>query len=179
MNDFDVRPENETETDEISDVVAAAFGRRDEADIVAALRESSAFRPALSLVADRDDEIVGHVMFTDATLDDDEERGALVLAPLAVAPDHQRSGVGSRLVRAGLDAARTAGDDLVFLHGDPNYYGQFGFTAAVPAGFENPINLPDEHFQAVSLAGDGSDEISGIPTDETIMTLTYPAPLRE
>ncbi|KZN23864.1 hypothetical protein A4G99_13560 [Haladaptatus sp. R4] len=104
MNDFSVRQEQATEIDEISDVVAAAFGRRDEADIVAALRESSEFRPALSLVAHRDDEIVGHVMFTDATLDDDEERGALVLAPLAVAPDHQRSGVGSRLVRIGLDA---------------------------------------------------------------------------
>ncbi len=171
MLDLDVRPEKTTETDEIGEVVAAAFGRRDEADIVTALRESPAFRPELSLVASHESEIVGHVMFSEVALDDHEARTALVLAPLAVAPDHQRSGVGSRLVRAGLDAARTAGDDLVFLHGSTDYYERFGFTAAVDAGFENPIDLPDEHFQVFDLSGEASEEASG--------TLTYPVPLRE
>jgi putative acetyltransferase len=170
MHEVDVGTAKRTDTAAIHDVVTAAFGRDDEATLVAALRESAAYCPELSFLSRLDGEIAGYVMFTEVSLDD-YETAALVLAPLAVSPANQRSGVGSRLVRTGLDAARSAGYELVFLHGDPDYYGRFGFTSAVDAGFENPFDMPDEAFQVRPLLEGGLDEVAG--------KLTYPVPFRE
>ncbi|GKZ12378.1 N-acetyltransferase [Haladaptatus sp. T7] len=170
MHEFDVETAGPTDTTAIRDVVTAAFERDDEAILVDALRESPAYRPDLSFVARHDGDVIGHVMFTEVALSD-RETAELVLAPLSVSPEHQRSGVGSRLVRVGLDAARDAGYELVFLHGDPDYYGRFGFTSAVDAGFENPFDMPDEAFQVYALSEDSLADVGG--------ALTYPAPFRE
>jgi putative acetyltransferase len=196
-----VRRETPADHEAIRAVVTAAFGRPDEAALVESLRESGAYRPDCSLVAvlddgdadedaedeDADDEdygaddtddgttaagdVVGHVGFSTLELDAHPDRLALVLAPLSVAPAHQRSGVGSRLVRAGLGRAAEAGAAFVFLHGDPDYYGRFGFVPAVPAGFENPLSLGDAGFQVRAVGGAELERIGG--------SLTYPAPFFE
>lgn len=171
MSEISVSAEGSTDSTAIHDVVAAAFGRNDEANLVNALRESPAYCPNLSLVAHLDGDVAGYVMFTEVTLDEAPEKEALVLAPLAVDPDHQRTGVGSRLVRVGLAKAREAGYELVVLHGDPGYYRRFGFTSAIDAGFENPFDMPDEGFQVCNLTEDVLGEVGG--------TLTYPAPFRK
>lgn len=171
MPKISVGAEENTETSKIRNVVRAAFGREDEANLVEALRESHAYRPNLSLVAHLDGDAAGHVMFSKFVLDDYPEKDALVLAPLAVSPEHQRSGVGSELVRVGLQTARESGYELVFLHGDSDYYERFGFTPAIDAGFENPFDMPDEGFLVCGLAADSLADVAG--------TLTYPTPFRE
>ncbi|WP_266077668.1 GNAT family N-acetyltransferase [Haladaptatus caseinilyticus] len=170
MPEISVSVEDSADTDAVRDVVTAAFGRNDEAELVDALRESPAYCSNPSLVAHLTGDIVGYVMFAEVTLDEAPEKEALVLAPLAVDPDHQRMGVGTRLVHVGLEKAREAGYELVFLHGDPDYYERFGFTSAVDAEFENPFDMPDESFQVCDLTEGTLDDVAG--------TLTYPAPFR-
>lgn len=99
--DLEIRRENQDDRDAISQVVAAAFGSEAEARLVEAIRASSSFVPELSLVALLDHRVVGHVMVSAATLRDGENLYRIAnLSPLAVAPDAQRRGVGSALVRA-------------------------------------------------------------------------------
>ena len=109
----------------IADVVAAAFGSADEADLVAQLRadEDAIFE----LVAEEDGAVLGHIFFSRLWADSTGLYGAL--APLAVRPDRQGAGVGASLVRAGLDCAREFGCHGLLVLGDPGYYGRFGFSA--------------------------------------------------
>jgi putative acetyltransferase len=125
-----IREEQPEDRDAVRRVEEAAFGRAEEADIVDALRGDPAW--ALSLVAIVDDELVGHLLFS---------RGdrAMTLGPLAVLPSHQRSGVGTALMREGL--ARI-GEPVVLL-GHPAYYARFGFRPAGPEGITNQWAIDD------------------------------------
>ena len=127
---IEVREERPEDRDAVRAVEVAAFGRDDEADIVDALRSDPAW--TLSLVAVAGEEIVGHLLFT---------RGdrAMTLGPLAVAPSHQRSGVGGALMREGL--ARF--DEPVVLLGHVEYYPRFGFRPAAPLGITNQWGIED------------------------------------
>lgn len=103
----------------------------------------------LSLVAEHHGEVVGHVLFTAARV---EPTGpgvtASILSPLAVDPRHQGMGVGSGLVQTGLATLDGAGVDLVFVLGDPAYYGRIGFVPATPAGLTPPHPLVPEYADA-------------------------------
>ena len=142
-----IRPEGPDDVAAIDAVVAAAFGQRDEADLVLALRADPAWLPSLSLVAVIDGQLIGHVAFTRCLVG---TQPALALAPLAVAPEHQREGVGGELVMSGLLAARSTGERLVVVLGDPSYYGRFGFEAARQRDVTGPFGDIDE-FQALRL----------------------------
>src|SRR5687768_576190 len=104
-----IRTETPSDFDAIRTVNELAFGRPNEALLVDALREAA--RPFLSLVADVDGEIAGHICFTPVEVEraDGSKVGILGLAPMAVTPDRQNQGIGSKLVEAGLDACREAG----------------------------------------------------------------------
>ena len=109
----------------IAEVVAAAFGREDEALLVARLRaEGDAM---FELVAEADEGVCGHILFSRLWADHPGLFAAL--APLAVRPQRQGSGLGSELVRSGLASAREFGCHGVLVLGDPAYYGRFGFSA--------------------------------------------------
>ncbi len=126
----------------------SAFPTADEADLVEALgREGDAI---ISLVAVRGGEIIGHVLLSRMAVSGDG-RGyrALGLAPLAVRPGARREGVGSALVRAALQRTAETGEQLVFVLGDPAYYGRFGFSLADAAPFASPYAGP--HFMALRL----------------------------
>ena len=127
-----IRDERERPEDRaaVRRVEQAAFGRADEADIVDALRGDPAW--TLSLVAEVGGELVGHLLFS---------RGdrAMTLGPLAVLPSHQRTGVGSALMREGL--ARI--DEPIVLLGHPAYYTRFGFRPAGPEGITNQWAIDD------------------------------------
>ncbi len=127
------RPEKSSDHAAIAAVVAAAFGQDEVAELINALRAAQAL--AISLVAVDDGEIVCHIAFSPATIETDASIDqALILAPLAVAPNHQRQGIGGELVHAGLQACRRTEHRLAFVLGDPAYYHRFGFILAEPRG---------------------------------------------
>ena len=127
-----------------------AFGRPQEADLVDALRAIDGFEPRLSLVAeDGGGRIVGHVLFTELAVDGTT---ALVLAPLGVDPAHQGRGVGGKLVRDGLDAAKQLGFPAVLVLGDTAYYPRFGFEPAAHHDIRSPYDDTADSFMVVTLA---------------------------
>jgi putative acetyltransferase len=145
-----VREERKRDVAAIWDVVAAAFGQPAEANLVDALRENGHL--LISLVAERDWEIVGHIAFSPVTVE--SEAGvwqAVGLGPLAVAPAFQRQGFGSALMYAGLESARQRGHEAVFVVGDPNYYRQFGFVKAADYGLRWERDVPPEVFLVQEL----------------------------
>lgn len=145
MTSWAVRAEGPDDVDAIHAVLTAAFGRPDEADLVRALRADPAW--TFGLVADDAGTITGHIAFTRVLID---QTPALALAPLAVRPEDQGRGIGSALVRAGLDGARSTGTSAVIVLGDPGYYGRFGFEPAARWGISGPFGEIPE-FQALVL----------------------------
>jgi putative acetyltransferase len=140
--DVMVRAETAGDHGVIADVVERAFGSRVEAQLVEDLRASEAFVEAWSLVAVRDEQIVGHVMVTYAELHDgDAVRRIPMLSPLAVDPDVQRQGIGGALVRAVAAYVAEENEPLIVLEGSPAYYGRLGFVDARTLGITLP--LPD------------------------------------
>ncbi len=137
-----IRAEQPEDHGAIRRVVSAAFGSPVEADLVEAIRSSPEYLADMALVAIARDAIVGHVMVSGATLRTDTgDRPIVMLAPLAVDPDHQRRGVGGALVRAATALADEAGEPLLTVEGDPRYYSRFGFEFSRPLGIE--FTLPD------------------------------------
>jgi putative acetyltransferase len=123
------------------------------ADLVDSLRDIITPETGLSLVAERDGQIVGHVMFTRSLLDAPRRLvDVQVLSPLAVMPEVHKSGIGSALVRHGLATLAERAVPLVFLEGDPGYYSRFGFAPGDDLGFRKPsLRIPDDAFQAIRL----------------------------
>ena len=127
------------------------------------LRASDAYVPELSLVAAIDGAIVGHVMVSHVELEPEAmengvpegasraSRRVLSLAPVAVLPERQSQGIGSRLIRAALDIADQLGQPLVLLIGHAAYYPRFGFVPGRPLGIEPPFPVPDEVFMVRPL----------------------------
>lgn len=140
-----VRHERTSDRAAVHALVEAAFGRRDEADLVDRLREDGSV--VLSLVAVDDNFIVGHVLLTRM----EAPFTAVGLAPLAVRPDRQRAGIGTQLVGVALDRVRAAGWQAVFVLGDPGYYRRFGFDPALARGFSSPYAGP--HLMVLALTG--------------------------
>lgn len=113
-----------------------AFGEDSPGELVDNLRSSSS--AVISLVSERDGRIIGHVMFSKLTA----PFLALSMAPVGVSPDFQNSGVGSNLIKEGLELAKSEGWQVVFVLGDPAYYGRFGFTAEAAKPYTSPYRGP-------------------------------------
>ena len=148
-----IRPETPADFATISRVVAAAFGRSNEARLVERLRQTPNYVPQLALVAEENSAVVGHVMFTYVTLQDDAAaRRVLCLAPLSVTPERQKGGIGGALIREGVARAGALGEPLIVLQGHPAYYPRFGFEPARPLGLEPPSGTPDAAFMVLRLS---------------------------
>jgi putative acetyltransferase len=151
--DVRVRPQRDGELAAVVTVVGEAFGRPVVAELVTRLQGSPVGRAGISLVAELDGEIVGHVQLSRCWVDaPDRLVEVLSLSPLSVLPSYQGRGIGGHLVREALQAAQAARWPLVFLEGDPRYYQRFGFEAAHTRGFTRPsARIPEEAFQVVVL----------------------------
>lgn len=126
-----IRPETTKDGSAIRAVNRAAFGREAEGELVDALRAAGAV--ICSLVADEEGEIVGHVLFSPAVLEDGEVYTAVAgLGPVAVLPEHQGRGIGSALIDAGLTICRERGYAIAVVLGHQAYYPRFGFCPAWP-----------------------------------------------
>jgi putative acetyltransferase len=144
----EVRSATPGDADGIRKVHLGAFDTSLEANLVEQLqREAEA---VISLVAVEGGIVVGHILFSRMeVLADGRELPALGLAPLAVLPERQRLGIGGELIGAGLDRARAIGTEIVFVLGEPDYYGRFGFAKEMAASFASPY--AGEYFQAMAL----------------------------
>ncbi len=152
---LEIRVETPADHRAVAAVVAAAFGSPTEAELVEAIRASPEFLPELSLVADVGGHVAGHVMISYATIRDGKVSHRIaMLAPLAVAPQFQRRGIGSALVREVTRRADESGEPLVALEGSPIFYGRLGFEYSVPYGIhlKLPSWAPAEAAQVLRLS---------------------------
>jgi putative acetyltransferase len=144
-----IRPERPADVPAIRAVNLAAFEASTEADLVDALRRQA--DPIVSLVAEAGGTIVGHILFSPATLAADPGVRIMGLAPMAVVPPRQRQGIGSALVRDGLERCRQLGFGAVIVLGHADYYPRFGFTPASRFGLRSEYEVPDDVFMALEL----------------------------
>ncbi len=137
-----IRPEHPGDYAAVRQVHEAAFPTPAEADLVEKLRENG--KAVVSLVAQDETGIVGHILFSPVTLDPPAEVVALGLAPMAVMPGNEKHGVGRRLVQNGLAECHAQGACMVVVLGDPPYYGRFGFERASRHGLRNEFGVEEE-----------------------------------
>jgi putative acetyltransferase len=144
-----IRAEAKADRAAIRAINTEAFETAAEAKLVEALRERA--RPVVSLVAEHEHKIVGHIMFSPVVHILHVELKIMGLAPMAVAPPHQRKGVGSSLVRAGLEQCTRLGFGAVVVLGHPTYYPRFGFVPASRWNIRCEYDAPPEAFMAIEL----------------------------
>ena len=146
-----IRRERPGDEEHIRLVNTRAFGQSAEADIVDTLRRTCP--ECVSFVALQDEEIVGHILFTPAEIVSAKGSfNGMGLAPMSVLPELQRQGIGSALVRAGIEEMRRAAHPFVIVLGHPAYYPRFGFVPALRRGISSEYEgVPDEAFMILVL----------------------------
>ena len=154
-----IRPETSADHEAIRYVNRLAFGQDDEARLVDALRDGGYLR--VSLVAERAGQVVGHILLSDLPiLTEAGTVPALALAPMAVLPGFQKLGIGSALVRRGLDECRRQGHRIVVVVGHPHFYPRFGFSPRLAANLASPFS-GRESFMALELVPRALDGVAG------------------
>ena len=156
-----IRPERSEDASRVRYINELAFGQPAEADLVERLRQ--ACTDSLSLVAE-DDAVVGHILFTPVVVESAGRRVlGMGLAPMAVLPNRQRQGIGSQLVRRGLDILRERDCPFVVVVGHPEYYPRFGFDPASTHGLTSQWEgIPDAAFMVLVLDVRAMAGVSGV-----------------
>lgn len=163
-----IRSETPADIDAIRNVVRACFAApgqdgSPEARLVDAIRAAPGFDPALSLVADLDGEIIGHLLFSPCSIEAPRcSTPALALAPLAVLPGHEAARAGTLLMREGLRRCAMGGQRIVIVLGHAKYYRRFGFSPANDRGIHPPWQVAPANFQVLALHPDALNGVTGI-----------------
>ena len=153
-----IRDEQPRDREQVRKVNEAAFGRSDEADLIDRLLAEGAV--LLSLVAEVDGQIVGHILFSRMAVETEQGPVAAVsLAPMAVLPEQQGRQIGSELVRRGLTQLRVRGERIVIVLGHKEYYPRFGFSCEMARHLASPF--PPEAFMALELCGGALTGVRG------------------
>ena len=157
-----IRPEKKSDYSAIYEVNKLAFNGENESKLVQTLRKSENFNEKLSIIAIKDEKIVGYILFTPITI---ENKGnsfpALALAPLAVHPEFQNQGIGSLLVNHGLEKCNGLNYGIIIVIGHPNYYPRFGFVPAGSKGLKVPFEVPEEVFLVKENISGALDGVEG------------------
>lgn len=148
-----IRQENTNDYEAVYNVIKTAFETAQHSDgneheLVVKLRKSNNFIPELSLVAIKDNKIIGYILFTKIKIGEYDE---LALAPLGVLPEYQKQHVGSELIKQGHKIASELGYHYSVVLGDEKYYSKFGYIPASKYGIKAPFDVPDENFMAINL----------------------------
>lgn len=154
---FEIREERPDDIEAIREVNDHAFGQELEGKIVDALRANGA--ALISLVATINGRVVGHIMFSPASIGELSGAG---LAPMAVLPEHQRHGIGSKLIEAGNERLKDAGCAFIIVLGHPDYYPRLGFRPAVELGIRCEWEVPAEAFMILVLDQTRMQGVSGL-----------------
>ena len=160
MTNLRIRPERPDDQTAVRLVNERAFGGCEEADIVEGLRRAQA--AVVSLVAEMGTDLLGHILFSPVVVEQSNGKRLVGLAPMAVAPGHQRRGIGSRLVKEGLAQCRAAGVDGVVVLGHAEYYPRFGFVPAQRFGLRCEYDVPADVFMALELIHGALRGVSGL-----------------
>ena len=156
-----IRPETPADFAAIRYINQEAFGQAAEADLIERLRVRGQL--VLSLVAEADGQLVGHIAFSPVGVEVNPATVAVAgLAPMAVLPAHQRGGVGSLLVKTALAQCHVLGYDAIVVLGHPDYYPRFGFVPASRFGLRCEFEVPDEVFMAQELRPNALAECAGL-----------------
>jgi putative acetyltransferase len=157
---IEIREERLDDIAAVRDLNRRAFGQDQEANIVDALRNNGA--ALLSLVATVDDRVVGHIIYSPAVIGGNIEGAAL--GPMAVLPEHQRQGIGSKLIEAGNRKLKDAGCPFIIVVGHADYYPRFGFRPASEHGIKCQWDVPDDVFMLVVMDQAKMESVSGLAT---------------
>lgn len=158
-----LRGERPADFDAILEVNQKAFPTDAEAKLINELRKCKNYVKGLSIVAVEEDKILGHAMFTRAFIVNRGRRfNCLALGPMAVHPEHQRKGIGKKLMEEGLERARENGYKAVFVLGHAEYYPKFGFVPASTKKIRTRFAAPDENFMILELVPNALKGIVGL-----------------
>jgi len=155
-----IRSENEKDIKAVHSLNTSAFGTEAETNLVDALRKKT--HPYSSLVAEGNNEVVGHILFTPVSLSGHSEINIMGLAPMAVAPEHQKKGVGSKLIHAGLERCKELRFGAIVVLGHSEYYPRFGFLPSSHFGISCEFKVPEEAFMVIELQSGYLSGKSGI-----------------
>ena len=144
-----IRAEKGSDKIAVRSLYLAAFETSAEANLVDALREIN--QTGISLVAEKYHHVIGHIMFSPVRLIGFQNVKIMGLAPMAVAPQFQRQGIGSMLVHTGLDCCKRDNTGAVVVLGHPGYYPRFGFLPSSCYGIISEYDVPDEVFMVLEL----------------------------
>jgi len=157
---MDIRTEKPEDLEAVRNVNIAAFGRENEANLVDRLRGIGS---TFSFVAVQSDRIVGHLFFSLVAVEGkcSKNLSILVLAPVAVLPNYQRQGIGTRMIREGLEECGRSGFQAVVVLGHPHFYSRFGFIPASRNSLRCEYDVPDEAFMVLELESGALQDCSG------------------
>lgn len=164
---LNIRKETSADHKHVFTLITKAFSALEHSDhkeqfLVERLRNSTAFIPELSLVAEIDNRIVGYILLTRIYIKNGSgEWPSLALAPVAVDPDFQGLGIGGKLIMAAHRIAAESGHKSVILLGHAEYYPKFGYVPTVNFGISLPFEVPAENCMAVELVPKGLEGVSG------------------
>ena len=162
-----LRQETEQDHKSVFNVIQQAFENEEYSDhkeqfLVERLRKSNAFIPELSIVAEVDNKIVGHILLTKLEIENDiNTYESLALAPVSVLPEFQGKGVGSKLILHSHEVAKELGYKSIMLLGHEKYYPRFGYELTNKYGIEMPFDVPAENCMVAVLAKNGLSGVRG------------------
>ncbi|KAF2341453.1 GNAT family N-acetyltransferase [Flavobacterium tistrianum] len=162
-----LRQENKNDFESVFHLIEKAFEKEEYSDhkeqfLVERLRKSDAFIPELSIVAELDNKIVGHILFTKLKIKNDlNSFESLALAPVSVLPEFQGKGIGSKLILQGHEIAKSLGYKSVILLGHQDYYPRFGYELCKKYNIKMPFDVPAENCMVIALTENALLGISG------------------
>lgn len=157
-----IEPESPFDIDTIEEITIAAFGRKDEANLINNLRDNKNFIEDLSLVANDDGEIVGHILFFPVVIKEGSKKHSiLALAPMSVLPKFQNKGIGTKLIEEGFKIAKKLGYTSIVVLGHEKYYPKFGFELAKNFNILPPVKAWEKSFFVKELVKGSLAKVSG------------------
>jgi len=141
---MNIRHFQKTDLDSILTVIETAFSDEENKvimNLVQELHQETSSPSIKSLVAEVDNEMIGYISFSPIFLKSDSSISGYILAPLAISPEHQKQGIGSSLIKSGIDILTQDGAGVLLVYGDPAFYGRFGFNEDIGRTFTPPYPL--------------------------------------